>query len=127
MQHLEDDEQIALFKWAFYAQSMYPELKWMFHIPNGGKRRVTEAVRLQQMGVKSGVSDVFLPCARGGYHGLWIEMKSQTGRATANQREFLDAMEKAGYMGEVCYGCEEAITLIKKYLKMPKTAIDKSE
>ena len=112
----EDEEQIALFSWAKIAEARWPVLKWMHHIPNGGKRAKSEAARFKAMGVKAGVSDVFLPCARGGYHGLYIEMKALDGRPSGDQKEFLAAMTSEGYFCAVCYGAEEAERLIERYL-----------
>ena len=50
MNHLEDNEQITLFRWADLQSGKYPELSLMFHIPNGGKRNAREAARFKQMG-----------------------------------------------------------------------------
>ena len=71
----EHDEQGSLFQWAGIAVFKYPELNCMFAIPNGGLRNPVVARKLKAEGVKSGVSDIFLSVARGGYHGLYIEMK----------------------------------------------------
>lgn len=71
----EDTEQIAVIQWATYQMNVYPELKWLHHCPNGGSRNRNEAVKLKQMGVKAGVSDLCLPYPRGIYCGLYIEMK----------------------------------------------------
>lgn len=116
MRHLEDNEQILLFEWAALNQGKYPELEWMYHIPNGGKRNAREAARLKRMGVKPGVSDVHLPIPRGVYHGLWIEMKSENGKVSPAQSRFLNAMRKHGYKAAVCYGWEEAVAIIEEYL-----------
>ena len=53
----ESDEQIRIFEFSEF----HPKLRWMFAIPNGGYRDVREATRLKKQGVKSGVSDMFLP------------------------------------------------------------------
>lgn len=57
----EDTEQINVTSWAAWNERQYPELKWLHHIPNGGSRNKAEAVKLKQMGVKAGVSDLCLP------------------------------------------------------------------
>lgn len=72
----ESIEQTYLFNWSKGMEHFYPELFFMHHIPNGGKRdKVTAKKRLKAEGVKPGVPDVFLPVARKGFHGLYIEMK----------------------------------------------------
>lgn len=34
----EDTEQINVVSWADWNRKRYPELKWLFHVPNGGSR-----------------------------------------------------------------------------------------
>jgi len=113
----EDEEQTALFSWAALMEGKYPVLRWMHHIPNGGKRSKSEAVRFRAMGVRAGVSDVFLPCARGGFHGLYIEMKALDGRPSAEQKKFAEAVRAEGYLCVFCYGAAEAEEIIDHYLK----------
>ena len=42
----EDTEQIAVVYWAIYNAAQYPELKWLHHVPNGGRRNKQEPVKL---------------------------------------------------------------------------------
>lgn len=67
----EDTEQINVVSWANWNMNRYPELKWLHHVPNGGSRNKQEAVKLKQMGVKAGVSDLCLPYPKGLYCGLY--------------------------------------------------------
>lgn len=47
----ESGHQEALFEWAAYHMDCMPELEYMHHIPNGGKRDKRTAVAvLQEMG-----------------------------------------------------------------------------
>ena len=71
----ESGHQEALFSWAAYRTEIMPELQYMYHVPNGGKRDAATAVALKRQGVKAGVPDIMLPAARAGYHGLYIELK----------------------------------------------------
>lgn len=113
----EDVEQMCLFRWAKASEGKWPELKLMFHIPNGGKRSKAEAKRFKEMGVKAGVSDVFLPVARDGCHGLWIEMKRlRTGRPTEDQIKWIENMIAQGYAATVCHGWEQARKVIERYM-----------
>lgn len=113
----ESQEQINLFQWANLQFCKIPELKLLFHIPNGGKRNIVTARRLKAEGVKAGVPDLFLPVPRGGFHGLFIEMKAGKNKTTEKQDVWIADLKQQGYKVVVCYGCEEAITEIKKYLK----------
>lgn len=117
----EAQEQKALFWWAAMHEERYPALRWMFHIPNGGSRHIREAVSLKSQGTKAGVSDIFLPAARGGYHGLWIELKSMTGQPSDLQKQFVQDMWERGYKALICWGADQAIEEIKAYLKQEET------
>lgn len=114
----EDTEQIAVIQWAQYNVLHYPELKWLHHCPNGGSRNKQEAVKLKQMGVKAGVSDLCLPYPKGIYCGLYIEMKYGDGRYQPSQKEFLADMAEAGHFVATCYSAEEAISVITGYLAL---------
>ncbi len=114
----EDTEQIAVIQWAQYNMNHHPELKWLFHCPNGGSRNQKEAVKLKQMGVKAGVSDLCLPYPKGIYCGLFIEMKFGDNRQQASQKEFLKDMTEAGHFVATCYSTEEAIGVITEYLNL---------
>ena len=41
----EDTEQINVVSWANWNMNRYPELRWLFHVPNGGSRNKQEAVK----------------------------------------------------------------------------------
>lgn len=113
----ESEEQAQVMEWAAWCP-YHRELKWLFHVPNGGERPGAVAKRLQLQGVKSGVSDLMLPLARGKYHGLWIELKRRDGGAVSqNQRDFIRDMIDAGYMAAVARGSDEAIRIITDYLE----------
>lgn len=112
----EDTEQINVMEWARWNVNKYPELKWLHHIPNGGSRNKREAVKLKQMGVKAGVSDICLPYPKGIYCGLYIEMKFGNNRKTAEQKEFLQDMANAGHFVATCYSAEDAVNVIITYL-----------
>lgn len=114
----EDTEQINVVQWANWNMNRYPELRWLFHVPNGGSRNRAEAVKFKQMGVKAGVSDLCLPYPKGIYCGLFIEMKYGNNRQQDTQKEFLADMAAAGHFVATCYSAEEAIKVIEEYLKL---------
>jgi hypothetical protein len=120
----EDTEQISVVSWAEWNVSRYPELKWLHHIPNGGSRNKQEAVKLKQMGVKAGVSDLCLPYPKGIYCGLYIEMKYGSNRQQDTQKAFLSEMAKAGHYVATCYSAEEAVKVIEEYCRMESAGHD---
>ena len=119
----EDTEQIGVIEWANWNQNRFPELALLHHIPNGGKRNATEAARFKAMGVKAGVPDLFLPAPRGGYAGLYIEMKYGRNKTTQNQVWWLDQLKKQGYKITVCYSGIEATQTLEAYLQQSETIL----
>lgn len=114
----ESQEQQLLFEWAALSAGRWPELALMYHIPNGGSRSKSEAGRFRAEGVKAGVPDICLPVARGGYHGLYIELKRvKGGRVSMAQQGWIAALIAQGYYACVCKGWDEAAHVIKKYLE----------
>lgn len=114
---LEEIEQEHVFLWASMEERAYPELAMLYAIPNGGKRAIKTAVALKKQGVKRGVPDMCLPVARGGYHGLYVELKRQKGGTVSDeQREWIAALNTQGYKAIICHGAEEAIEQIRGYL-----------
>ena len=111
----EKDEQIALFDWAQYRT----DLQRMFHITNEGRRSVQHTMSLLRQGMKPGVPDNMLPLARGGYHGLFIELKRRSGgRLSPEQRDWQVALLDEGYAVAVCNGFEEARETIDWYVRL---------
>ena len=113
----EGVEQATLFSWAKMQEYRWPELRLLHHIPNGGSRGKAEAARFKAEGVKAGVPDLFLPVARGPYHGLFIEMKRQKGGKVSDaQKAWIATLTVQGYLAAVCYGWKDAAELIEDYL-----------
>jgi hypothetical protein len=111
----ESGMQMALFCWC--ATSGIPELKWLFHIPNGGSRHIAEASKLKAMGVKSGVPDLFLPIPVKDWYGLFIELKRlDKGVVSKEQSEWLFNLNNQGYRTLVCFGWEQAKNELLEYL-----------
>lgn len=96
----EAGAQETLFNWAQYQYARYPELELLYHIPNGGKRDARTAANLKRQGVKAGVPDLHLPVARGGYNGLYIELKVGSNKPTQLQKKWLSSLNKQGYLAE---------------------------
>jgi len=114
----EEQHQKSLFKWAGYARAEHPELGLMYHPPNESKRSVSQGRRLVATGMKRGVPDICLPVPRGGYGSLYIELKADRGNVSKEQREWIDALNKAGNCAAVARGWEEAREIILRYLEL---------
>lgn len=115
----ESGNQEALFSWAELNVMRMPELEFMHHVPNGGKRDRMTAIALKRQGVKAGVPDIVLPASRAGYHALYIELKAGKNTATPKQKRWLKYLSDHGYYTAICYGWRTAADLITEYLEHP--------
>ena len=99
----EAEEQIAVFEWAQWNMTKYPELALMYHIPNESNVPVQYRVKLKKMGLKSGVPDICLPVSKSGYHALYIEMKRTKGSTTSDaQKWMVTKLNTAGNIAIIC-------------------------
>lgn len=123
----EAKEQEALFQWRDNVRNIYPGIHLMFAIPNGAflqgdrVRRAKQWGKLKRQGAREGVSDVFLPVPRGGYHGLWIELKATRPHASdvsEDQAEWQKEMRGQGYLAVVAYGSKEAADAVTSYYRL---------
>jgi hypothetical protein len=113
---LERRHQVALIKWVKAVKDAYPVLKLLYAVPNGGYRNIYVARKLKAEGVRAGVADLCLPAARRGYHGLYLEMKSEEGVATKEQKAFLRGVLEEGYCAVIAQGVDEARALVRWYI-----------
>ena len=114
----EHDIQSRLFRRLEEMIPEFPELRLAFAIPNGGDRNPVVGAMLKAEGVKRGVLDMFLPVARGMYHGFFIEMKRPGGRTSAEQRQWISELMGQGYQVEIHYSDDSAIRALLDYLAM---------
>lgn len=118
--HLEEIEQAQVIAWARANEQNYPYL-WMLHSSlNGLKRTPFASNKAKAQGMLAGVPDLFMPVAIGNSKGLYIEMKSKTGRIRDEQSKFLKAASDFGYACFICYSAVEAIDKIKGYYNLSK-------
>ena len=113
-------EQVKLFAWIKLKTQKYPQMAFIFAVPNGGMRSKVIGAKLKAEGVKRGVSDICVPIPIAPYHGAWIEMKSQNPKATTSneQKTFAKAMITNGYQVALCRGADDAISFLSHYLKI---------
>lgn len=113
----EHAEQVLLFRRAALHRNRYPELALLHAVPNwAGVKGPREGAARKAEGVRAGVPDVHLPVARGGYIGLYIEMKYGSNKPTPEQRRWLADLERAGHHCAVCWSADEAWAVLEAYL-----------
>ena len=114
----EDQHQAALIEWTELPEirTKYPMLKWLFAVPNGGKRLAQTGSVLKQTGVKAGVPDLLLLYPMNDCHGLIIEMKYGKNTPSKEQKAFMTYHTNLDYRCVVCYSWIEATQQIICYL-----------
>lgn len=108
----ESQEQKQLIQWC----RARPEFQYLFHIPNESVGGQGWMIRNRQMGVKAGVPDLFYPVPMNGYHGMFIEMKTKTGRLSMVQKKWIAALDELGYKVVVAKRWEEAAQALEDYI-----------
>lgn len=126
----EHEEQTAFFVWAEQTAKVHPELKELFAVPNFsgrlGKLTIRHSMFLNAEGRKKGIEDVFLLVARGGYHGLLLEMKRTDATASdvsPEQVMWHKVHALRGFKVVVCKGAEAMKEAVLEYLKQPVTKV----
>ena len=105
----EREEQSAVIAWA----DSHPVAHVLYANVNGQYRQGQRP----EPGLRPGIPDLFLPIARGGYHGLYIELKRTVAwKVDDDQRLWIDKLRANGYQAVICRGADMAIAQIETYL-----------
>lgn len=151
---LEHPEQVALVRRVRKQFSReFPEVKFMYAVPNEKAMRSRAAV-LRQMKMKAegalpGVCDLVLPVPRvrpgrkfvertyslGVFMGLYVEMKRPPmvtiktrsvsyEKPNPDQQKFIDFVRSQGYVAECANGQDEAIEVFEWYLNLRRIPAD---
>lgn len=89
----------------------------MYHCPNEGKRSYAYALELQQLGMTAGVLDIHFFVANKTKAALWFEFKSESGRLTRPQKEFIERLEECNHEVHVVIDWEDARRIILDYIE----------
>ncbi|NIQ92405.1 MAG: VRR-NUC domain-containing protein [Deltaproteobacteria bacterium] len=113
---MKHDESVFQAQCVEWYRLQYPDMI-IFAIPNGGYKLSAQlAYRFKAMGVLKGVPDLFVPHARNGYNGMFIEIKLPTTRATREQDEMHAVLKEENFRVEICRTIDEFIRTVQEYL-----------
>ena len=99
-----------------YVRTFFPEVL-ILAIPNGAGTTARNRLMLYAEGLLAGVPDLFIPEARKGFHGLWIEMKTEDGVESEAQKRIRKNLENNNYLCYVARSEQTAINIIEAYLE----------
>lgn len=118
----EREEQLALVKWLSYHNILRD---FFCKNDNEGKRSPLQGHLLKLMGLRPGVSDLFIYYPTKTYPGLWLEVKrnkkyTKSERSTPTwkaQEDFHEKVKSVGYAAYFCYGWLNGAEIIENYLQ----------
>lgn len=116
---IEELEQARLVRWTHLrvVREAAPELAWIHHSPNGGRRDGFTGGQMKALGTKPGFPDLILPVrSPAGWTGLAIEMKTGTGRASPEQIAWLDRLADSGWKVGIARSAAEGRDILATYL-----------
>lgn len=120
MKRLEEIEQARVVRWTHLStvRELFPELRWLHHSPNGGKRDKVAAGQMVALGTKKGFPDLILPVGDFALDcpGLVIEMKSDKGTTSSDQDDWLEHFRSQGWRIEVARSAVDAKNILIEYL-----------
>jgi len=88
-----------------------------FHTPNESRSAPQYRARLRRLGVSPGVPDLVfvLPPPCGGYVAAALEIKTESGRASKDQKRWLEVMSAHGWAVAVEYGLEACLGRLRAW------------
>jgi len=85
----------------------------------GGVRlAIHTAKKMKEAGYSKGVPDMLVYEPRGMYAGLAIEVKTEKGRASDEQKEWIRNLNNRGWRAEICKGFEECADVVCEYFDL---------
>lgn len=78
----------------------------------------------KKLGYHAGWPDLTIPYPRGGFHGMYLELKTHEGKVSEHQEETLRLLRGIGYNAIVARGFDEAVRAVNRYMLLPIYGID---
>lgn len=128
VQHIESELQQSCVEWFAY---QYPQY-WLFSVKNSskmggkkvkgknGKEIPLEAIIAKREGLRKGVADLQLLYGNGEHYSLFLELKTDTGSQSKEQKEFEAYCNQNKFKYVVVRSLEQFINEVKNYLTPTK-------
>ena len=103
-----------------YLQLKHPRIRYCASL-GGIRTSFKQAIKAKQTGYVKGFPDLQITEARGGYFGLFIEIKMEKRYATKEQKQWIIDLTERGYKAVITKGMENTVKAIDDYLKLKPT------
>jgi hypothetical protein len=105
--------QCALMSWL---DAKHPSIKSLTMVSAGGMwTNIRQAALMKSSGYKKGTPDIMIAIPQNGYHGLFIELKTEKGRPSKEQKDLIKTLNVQGYSAHICRGWNSAQSTIENY------------
>ena len=98
-----------------YIRMQYPKARFCASL-GGIRTSISQAIKAKKTGYWAGFPDLQICEPNQLYHGLFIELKTEKGRATASQKQWIKALNERGYKSVICKGFMECKEQLDNYL-----------
>ena len=115
--HAEDLLQEQCIKWM---ANTYPGVLYCGNHAGTCASSIMEALWAKRRGYIPGAPDINVCQPAGPFHGMFIEMKTPSGKLRANQKDYLDRLRRRGYFTCVCRTFDGFKTVVTKYMSLRK-------
>ena len=105
-----------------YIKIKYPEIRYCASLGGQYQKHISQRAKAQSTGYVRGFPDLQICEARGGYFGLFIEIKlDKRCYASGYQKDWLNDLNNRGYLGVVAKGYNSVISTIDQYFEQEQT------
>jgi len=105
-----------------YIKLLYPDVRYCASLGGQYQKFVSQRKKAKATGYVSGFPDLQITEARGGFYGLFIELKlNKQCYPSQNQVKWINDLNDRGYKAVICKGLDDTLTEIDNYLKQKKT------
>lgn len=117
----EREQQTAFFDWVYLHETEFPDLKRVWHTPNGPPHPLPHVgAIMQRMGARRGISDLLCFRPRRGYLGFASEFKAPGEVLTPDQIDWLIEFEHLGLRTEIFNYWYQAALFCCWYFDLPE-------
>ena len=105
-----------------YIKIRWPGVRYCASLGGQYQKYPSQRKVAKDTGYVAGFPDLQILEARGGYFGLFIEIKlDKRCYASQYQKDWIEDLKDRGYMAQICKGYDECIDLLESYFINKKT------
>tara|TARA_Y100001973_G_C4907140_1_gene190070 strand:+ start:36 stop:440 length:405 start_codon:yes stop_codon:yes gene_type:complete len=105
-----------------YIKRRWPYVRYCASLGGQYQKHISQRKKAKATGYVAGFPDLQILSARGGYYGLFIEIKlNKNCYPSQLQKEWISDLLDRGYYAVVCKGYDECIETLENYLLNERT------